>query len=145
MGTIIMTRRMLDSAIWANENFASLPPMARLLQIGIVSFADDQGRMKAHPVYLRSQIFPYDDMDAESITIWLTMLAAHETVVLYEVDGKQYLQLVNWWKYQTPAFAAPSHYPRLANWQDRIRYTGKSRIIYTCNWVSSTGELLKNT
>lgn len=140
-----MTRRMLDSSVWANENFASLPPMARLLLIGVINLADDQGRMKAHPVYLRSQIFPYDDVDAESMTTWLTTLAAHETVALYEVDGKQYLQLLNWWKYQTPSFAAPSQYPRIAGWQDRIRYTGKGRNIYTCNWISSTGELLKDS
>ncbi len=49
-----MTRRMLDSGIWANEHFAGLPPMVRLLQIGIINLADDQGRMKAHPAYLRS-------------------------------------------------------------------------------------------
>lgn len=140
-----MTRRILNSNIWSNENFASMPPMARLLQIGIINMADDQGRMKAHPAYLRSHIFPYDDVDVEDITMWLSTIESHGTAALYEVDGKAYLQLLNWWEYQTPSFAAPSAYPRMDGWQDRIRYTGKSRKIYTCAWVTSTGELMTDS
>ena len=60
-----MTRRMLDSGLWSNEHFAQLPPMARLLLIGMINHADDQGRIKAHPAYLRSIVFPYDDIDVE--------------------------------------------------------------------------------
>ncbi len=56
-----MKKRMLDGGIWANEKFAELPCMARLLQIGLINLADDQGRIKAHPSYLRSQLFPYDE------------------------------------------------------------------------------------
>ena len=140
-----MTRRMIDAGIWANEHFFMLPPMARLLQIGIINMADDQGRMKAHPAYLRSQIFPYDDVMIDDVESWLGMIAANSTLMLYEVDGKAYLQLLNWWQYQSPAFASPSQYPRPEGWQDRVRYTGKSRIIYTCNWSTSSGELLPDT
>lgn len=140
-----MTRRMIDAGIWANEHFAMLPPMARLLQIGIINLADDQGRMKAHPAYLRSQIFPYDEVPADDVQSWLDLIAANGTLMLYEADGKAYLQLLNWWQYQSPAFASPSQYPRPEGWQDRVRYTGKSRIIYTCNWSTSSGELLPDT
>jgi len=140
-----MTRRMIDAGIWANEHFAMLPPMARLLQIGIINMADDQGRMKAHPAYLRSQVFPYDDVLVEDVQSWLDLIAANDTLMLYEVDGKTYLQLLNWWQYQSPAFASPSQYPRSAGWQDHIRYTGKNRTIYTCNWSTSSGDLLPDT
>jgi hypothetical protein len=140
-----MTRRMIDAGIWANEHFAMLPPMARLLQIGIINMADDQGRMKAHPAYLRSQIFPYDDVLINDVQSWLDQIAANDTLILYEVDGKAYLQLLNWWQYQSPSFASPSQYPRPDGWNDRIRYTGKSRIIYTCNWLTSSGELSPDT
>ena len=140
-----MTRRMIDAGIWANEHFAMLPPMARLLQIGIINMADDQGRMKAHPAYLRSQIFPYDDVMIDDVESWLGMIAANSTLMLYEVDGKAYLQLLNWWQYQSPSFASPSQYPRPDGWNDRIRYTGKSRIIYTCNWLTSSGDRSPDT
>lgn len=140
-----MTRRMLDGSIWSNEHFADLPPMARLLLIGIINLADDQGRMKAHPAYLRSQVFPYDDVALDDVLGWLARIEANDTVRLYEVDGKQYLQLTNWWQYQSHSFASPSEHPRPAGWSDRIRYTGKSRIIYTHGWVSSNGELLPDT
>jgi len=140
-----MTRRMIDAGIWANEHFAMLPPMARLLQIGIINMADDQGRMKAHPAYLRSQIFPYDDVLVDDVQSWLDMIAANDTLMLYETGGKNYLQLLNWWQYQSPAFASPSQYPRPAGWRDHIRFTGKNRIIYTCNWSTSSGDLLPDT
>lgn len=140
-----MNRRMLDGGVWANEHFASLPPMARLLQIGIINLADDQGRMKSHPAYLRSQIFPYDDVSIDDIRQWLELIMANGMIVVYEAEGKDYLQLVNWWTYQSLSFAAPSEYPRPDGWQDRIRYTGKNRTIYTCNWITSAGDLMPDT
>jgi DnaD/phage-associated family protein len=119
--------------------------MARLLQIGIINHADDQGRLKANPLYLRSIIFPYDNIEPSDITQWLELVARNETVIVYDVDGKAYLQLTKWWQYQSHSFASASSHPRPPGWTDRIRYTGKGRTIYTCNWISSTGELLPDT
>lgn len=140
-----MTRRMIHAGIWANENFAGLCPMARLLQIGIITLADDQGRAKANPAYLRSQIFPYDDVSLVDTENWLNQMSLNGTIQVYTVNGKTYLQLLNWWDYQSPSFAAASIYPRPDGWHDRIRFTGKGRVIYTCNWINSNGELLPNT
>jgi hypothetical protein len=113
---------MIDSAMWSNENFAALPGMARLLQIGIINHADDQGRIKGHPVYLRSVIFPYDDITVEDIGKWLDMMAANGTVLWYEANGKEYLQLLNWWDYQDITSPKPSIYPAPPNWQDKSGY-----------------------
>lgn len=140
-----MNKRMLDGSIWANEKFSDMHPMACLLQIGIINLADDQGRCKAHPLYLRSQIFPYRDVSVDDITTWLSHIVANGTAIIYQVDGKDYLQLVNWWQYQSHSFAAPSEYPRPDGWHDRIRYTGKNRTIYTCNWIVSSGDRLDDT
>ncbi len=140
-----MNKRMLDGNIWANEKFSDLPPMAALLQIGLINLADDQGRMKAHPAYLRSQIFPYRNVTANQISQWLALIVANGTAITYKVDDKEYIQLANWWDYQSHTFAAPSEYPRPDGWQDRVRFTGKSRIIYTCNWIITSGERLDDT
>lgn len=140
-----MNKRMLDGNIWANEKFSDMPPMACLLQIGLINLADDQGRMKAHPLYLRSQIFPYRDVTVDEVSMWLSHIIANGTALAYQVDGKDYLQLVNWWQYQSHSFAQPSDYPRPDGWQDRIRYTGKNRTIFTCNWAISSGEILEDT
>lgn len=106
-----MTRRMIDSSMWSNENFAALPAMARLLQIGMINHADDQGRVKANPMYLSKEIFPYDRVAPTNVTKWLEQMAGNGTIILYAVEGKQYAQLTKWWEYQSLQYAAPSEYP----------------------------------
>ena len=140
-----MTRRMLDSAIWKNEKFGVMPPMARLLAIGIINQADDQGRGKAHPVYLRSQVFPYDDVTAGQVAEWLGTVATNETILLYQVDGKDYYQILNWWSYQSHQYAMPSQYPKPDGWKDRIRKTLTKGVIVTCNWITTDGKLSPDT
>ena len=135
-----MTRRMLDSAIWQNEKFGVMPSMARLLAIGIINQADDQGRGKAHPVYLRSQLFPYDDVTPGEVAEWLRAVAGNETILLYQVDGKDYYQILNWWTYQAHQYAMPSQYPKPDGWQDRIRRTLTKGVIVTCNWITTDGK-----
>ena len=140
-----MNKRMVDGGIWANEKFSEMPAMARLLQIGIINLADDQGRIKAHPAYLRSQIFPYDDVAIDDVRDWLERIANNGTVIIYEVDGKEYAQLAHWWDYQSLQFASPSDYPAPDTWQDRIRFNAKGGMILTNNWRKSDGLLLDDT
>lgn len=142
-----MTRRMIDSGMWSNENFAALPAMARLLQVGMINHADDQGRIKAHPAYLRSQIFPYDDVTIGDVQKWLQLITQNGTAIIYEVDGKEYLQLVKWWDYQSLQYAAPSEYPAPGAWQDRIRYNAKGapNLVLTHNWITTKGDTLPDT
>ena len=100
-----MSRRMLDSSVWSNENFAALPPRGRLLQIGMISIADDQGRLKANPLYLAKEIFPYDHMEAIDISKWLHQMEENGTIQIYMVEGKLYAQFLKWWEYQSLQFA----------------------------------------
>lgn len=137
--------RLIDTRIWSNENFAALPPMAQLLQIGIFTSADDQGRIKANPAYLRSVIFPYGEMSLNDIAEWLDLIEANDTIRRYEADGKDYLQLLNWWEYQSLSFAMPSDCPAPDGWKDRIRYTVKGPRIVTYNWTAANGELMPDT
>lgn len=141
-----MTRRMIDSSMWSNENFAALPAMARLLQVGIINHADDQGRIKAHPAYLRSQIFPYDDVTVADVDKWLYQIVANGTILVYRADdGKDYIQLLKWWDYQSLQYAAPSEYAAPVDWLDRIRYNAKGGMVLTFNWATTKGEMLPDT
>lgn len=140
-----MTRRMIDSSMWSNENFAALPAMARLLQIGIINHADDQGRIKANPLYLAKEIFPYDRVQQANITKWLQLIAENGTVIVYHVDGKLYAQLTKWWEYQSLQYAAPSEYPSPPEWKDRIRRTATKSVIVTYNWTLTNGVTVEDT
>ena len=53
-----MSKRMIDASVWRSENFVSLPPMARLLMMGMITTADDQGRLQASPMFMRGNFFP---------------------------------------------------------------------------------------
>lgn len=134
-----MARRMIDTGMWSNENFAALSAMARLLLIGIITLADDQGRCKANPAYLRSQIFPYEDIPTGDIESWLIQMDSNDTLQLYTRHGKAYLQLTNWWEYQPLDWARPSEYPAPDGWQDRIRYNAKGNTCLTYNWRTKSG------
>lgn len=140
-----MTRRMIDSSMWSNENFAALPAMARLLQIGIINHADDQGRVKANPLYLSKEIFPYDRVSPTNITKWLELMENNGTITLYTIEGKQYAQLTKWWDYQSLQYAAPSEYPAPPNWKDRIRRTSTKGQIVTYNWTLTNGAEVDDT
>lgn len=141
-----MTRRMLDSRLWANYRFGEMPMMARLLLLGIINHADDQGRIIAKPIYLRTEIFRYDtDVKDEQVAECLNLIEANGTIQLYEADGKEYLQLNNWWDYQSLQFAAPSDIPRPKDWTDRVRYNAKGGMTLTCNWLTPVGKQLDDT
>lgn len=138
-------RRMIDSGMWSNENFAALPAMARLLQIGMINHADDQGRIKANPLYLSKEIFPYDRVTPANVTKWLEQIALNGTIILYVVEGKQYAQLTKWWEYQSLQYAAPSDHPSPSNWRDRIRRTATKGVIVTFNWTLTNGATIEDT
>lgn len=141
-----MSRRMIDTSLFQNEKFSRMPLGARMLQIGIITYADDQGRAKANPSFLRMQIFPDDeDVTNADVQKWLGLMVKNGTVMLYTVDEKQYVQLLNWWKYQSLQYAAPSQFPRPDGWKDRIRKTVTKGFIATCNWLTVDGTQLDDT
>jgi hypothetical protein len=124
---------MIDPSFWESETMASLAFFERLVFIGLFSQADDQGRLKAHPALLSSKLFPFDGLPASEISDALTSLAAAESVLVYAVDGKEYVQLLNWWKYQKPRWAWPSDIPAPNGWEDQLHYRQGNNHVF-CNW-----------
>ena len=55
-----MARRMIRTSLWQNEQFAKLSDKAKLLYIGTITIADDDGRLKGNSLILKGQIFPLD-------------------------------------------------------------------------------------
>lgn len=105
-------KRMIDPALWLSEDFSKLSIMARLVWIGLISQADDEGRGRANPVYIKSTLFAYDeDMGLSKITKALNEIMNVMSISVYEVDGKRYYQLDNWDKFQTINRPTPSQIP----------------------------------
>lgn len=105
-------KRFLTPDIWSDAFFVKLSPQERLLFIGLITLADDEGRLRATPSYLKGEIFPEDRLPEVRIKELRDRIAAlNRSVQLYKVDGMAYIQLHNWPRYQRPSHATPSRLP----------------------------------
>jgi len=100
-------RRTLTPEFFSDEDLASLPYEARLLYAGLWCYADREGRLEDRPKYLKVMLFPYDRVDVDKL---LTILAtpqlpdrpAKRFISRYQVDGRQYIEIVEFLKHQSP-------------------------------------------
>jgi hypothetical protein len=133
-------RRMLASDTWRDEFIGSLDLFGRLLWVGMITTcADDQGRVLYNPRLIRTDIFPFDDFSVEQVERTITLFADAGKISIYEADGKKLIQIVNWWEYQTPAWASPSKYKAPDNWTDREKYHSVGNKIVLRNWDTVGG------
>jgi hypothetical protein len=91
---------------------ADLTITERLFYIGLWCQADDEGRFLAHPRRLLGAIFPYDrGLTEDSLSDSLRTLCRTHRVVLYEVNGEPYGEIVNFLKHQRINRPTPSKIP----------------------------------
>lgn len=99
--------------MWSDEKFNQLSIKARLFFIGIFSNADDEGFIQGDPNFLRSIVFPYENILPEEIISLLDELKKLEMIKIY--GGKngekvyEYIHLPSWWEHQPkPDYPTPS-------------------------------------
>jgi len=132
-------KRALDSTIRTSQTFAALSYRQRDLWQGLIAIADDQGRLPGFAAYVRSRVWPFDDIPLAEVEADLDRLIELDMILKYEAEGKTFIQLINWWKYQSPQWAGASDYPAPPGWTDRTRYHGKEHLIITENWDKPGG------
>lgn len=142
-------RRMIHECLWSSEHFIDLTMQQRLLWVGLITTADDQGRGRAHPGLVRAAIFPFDVIAQDDIQKDLEKLRDTGLLILYETEGRIYYQVVKWWEYQSPSWASISEHPAPRGWRDRFRYHGVGRGIVksentdtTVDWGSPVDNCL---
>ncbi len=84
---------ILDDTVTAN-----LSDMAFRLFVAVIVLADDHGRLRAHPAWLRSQVYWARDVDIKTFNSAMRELVA--LVRFYEVNGQAYAEIRNWSKHQ---------------------------------------------
>lgn len=132
--------RMIHTQIWRSEKFSEFGLRERLLWIGLITNADDQGRGQAHPNLVRSDVFPLEDVPIPEIVSALEAFQARDMLILYRGDDKHLYQVVNWWEYQgAMSWAWPSKYPPPDGWTDRIKYR-KGNTVMEENWTLDGGK-----
>lgn len=86
--------RSIKPEFWIDETVGTLSPMERLLFIGMWTFADDEGLLRANPLYLRSVIFPYDKFQENEIQTALDALEGKGLVYLYAQNNQHYAWII---------------------------------------------------
>ena len=104
--------RTIKPELWMSPQIMNLPHPARLLFIGLITQADDEGRGSADARRLKAAIFPGDDVTAAEVSGWLVEVVAQKLAVTY--DGGEHGPLYfipTWCDHQSIDRPRPSRYP----------------------------------
>jgi hypothetical protein len=110
--------RSLKPEMWADEKIGALSRDARLLLLGMVTLADDEGRLRCRKSELHGYLFPDDDDAPALIPEWIAEIKTQGIVIFYIADGTPYGAFRNWRRHQkinkpTPSTLPPPPSPRV--------------------------------
>ena len=105
-----MPNRIIKESICTSDNVDKLSAFQETMFYRLIVNCDDYGRMDARAKILASKLFPLKDIRATQIEDGLRALTSAELVILYEVDGKPFLQMKTWECHQQMR-AKKSKYP----------------------------------
>jgi len=92
-------QRIIHPNFFTNPELAELPMAARLLFIALWTLADNEGRLEDSPARIRLASLPYDQEDIDAL---LVTLATAGFIVRYAVDGRKFLEVTNFKRFQHP-------------------------------------------
>lgn len=113
-------KRMIDPGLWDSRQFSQLNFMERVLYIGLISNADDEGRLEDRTALIRSKIFPDDDIPLSGIEGALEQLKEVGLIERYTAGEWDIIQHPKWSKYQTINRPKPSKFPAKSNKHNTI-------------------------
>ena len=114
--------RIIKPEFFEDPKIGRLSLGARLLYIGLWVQADDAGNVQADPGFLRSRLFPHDDVSLQDISSWLTECSVSTHAVPYEHSGDPYIHL--------PTFSRHQHINRPSSWRNPPPPTGSDSELH---------------
>lgn len=83
--------RTIKPSFWSSRTAALVSREARLLAVGLISFADDDGRFLASNGAITGYVYPNDDdVTPAKLKRWMGELEKVGFAVFYEVEGIKY-------------------------------------------------------
>lgn len=76
--------RTIKPDFWEDEKIALLSPRARLLYIATWNFADDDGRLRWTPEYIKATVFMYDGLSTAAVRKLMDELEKLDLIRAYE-------------------------------------------------------------
>lgn len=90
--------RTIKPEFWQDEKLAPMPPLVRLVFLGLISMADDAGRLLDNVKAIDGFLFPESDDTCRDA---LETLAKASRILRYRSDsGQKLIQIVGWLKHQ---------------------------------------------
>jgi hypothetical protein len=90
--------RTIKPEFWTDEKLSLLDPLTRLVYLGLISLADDYGRLIDNIKSLDGALFPHTDESSRDSLETLTKLSR---ILRYRSKaGQQLIQIVNWGNHQ---------------------------------------------
>ncbi len=107
------SKRFLNPLIWTDEHFTSVSLVARLLFIGIINHADDEGRQSGSANELRLRIFPgeVEAVSVEVVTRARDELHAAGMIAFWHHNGKPTIALKDFSEEQPRRWRSESKLP----------------------------------
>lgn len=105
-----MPTRVIKDNICRSEDYQNLSLFCRDMFIRLIVTVDDYGRYDARSGVLKGAMYPLDNVTTRTIEDGLRVMATAGMVLLYDVEGRPFLQLTSWQKHQQIR-AKKSKYP----------------------------------
>ena len=95
-----MKERIIKPEFWGDRKMCRISRDIRLMYIGLWNCADDNGVLPADMAYIKSSIFPFDELDYEEICKWINVLLEENVIESLEYNGRKYYKILNFLKHQ---------------------------------------------
>jgi len=110
-------KRMIHRDIWESYEIKQCNFRQRLLFIGLITIADDEGRLKADSGILKGNLFPFDNFSSKTIETDLQFLDSINLIHYYSngTTSNKYVEIITWKKYQKVDHPVESNIPIFEN------------------------------
>lgn len=89
--------RTIKPDFWTNPKVVSVPPVTRLMFIGMWNYADDYGRLAYEPLSLKLKLFPNDPgISQADVRDMINDLCANDLIIIYSSNDKEYIEITGW-------------------------------------------------
>lgn len=86
--------RTVKPEFFADEKLSKLKRDVRLLYIGMWVFSDDYGTVRSNPVWLKSNVFPYDEeLRTNDVKLWLDALVKARMLEPFEYNNEGFYNI----------------------------------------------------
>jgi len=104
--------RTVKPELHSSPSLGSCSIQARWVFVGLLTVADDEGRIRDLPKMILGNLFPLDDnVTVDELVVWLNELEQVDCLRRYSAEGSNFIYLPNWKKHQRISKATPSRMP----------------------------------